>query len=314
MSLPVHLSTDLRTFTSEPAGDWSDVVDFAGRADRAGFDRLAVSDHVAFGEDLAAYGDPATGGTVGGTQPTGPDGAWLEPVTTIAYLAATTRRVRFTTNILLAALRRPVVLAKMAATVDVLSQGRLDLGVGIGWQRAEYEAAGLSFEDRGRLLDHTLEVCQTLWISEAASYESPALSFEAIHQMPKPLQPEGVPIWVSGTVNDKSMDRLARFGSGWIPWGEDAAELERGVGRMRRALAERGRDPNEVGIVGSLRAEWDEADGKRRLDVGRTMAAVPRLRELGVTDFRIASSALRWRKSTQESLEEVVSIFRSSAR
>jgi probable F420-dependent oxidoreductase len=313
MNPPVHLSTDLRTFAPEPATDWSDVIDFAQRADRAGFDRLAVSDHVAFGEDLEAYGDPATGGTPGGTQPTGPDGAWLEPVTTIAYLAAATSRVRLTTNILLAALRRPVVLAKMAATVDVLSHGRLDLGVGVGWQRAEYEAAGLSFEARGKLLDHTLAVCQTLWTSGAASYRSPDLSFDAIHQMPKPVQPGGVPIWVSGTVNNRSMDRLARFGSGWIPWGEDAAELERGVGRMRRALTERGRDPSEVGIVGSLRAEWDEADGTRRLDVGRTMAAVPRLRELGITDFRIAASALRWRKSTQEGLEEVVALFLSAA-
>jgi probable F420-dependent oxidoreductase len=309
---PVHLSTDLRTFAPAPATDWSDVVDFARRADRAGFDRLAVSDHVAFGEDLSAYGDPATGGTADGTQPTGPDGAWLEPVTTIAYLAAATKRVRFTTNILLAALRRPVVLAKMAATVDVLSHGRLDFGVGVGWQRAEYEAAGLSFEARGRLLDHTLEVCQTLWTDAAATYQGPQLSFDAIHQMPKPVQPGGVPIWVSGTVNDRSMDRLARFGSGWIPWGEDAAELERGVGRMRRALADRGRDPDEVGIVGSLRADWDEADGERRLHLGRTMAAAPRLRELGITDFRLASSALSWRKSTQESLEEVVAAFRSA--
>jgi probable F420-dependent oxidoreductase len=313
VSLPVSLSTDLRTFAPEPAADWSDVVDFAQRADRAGFDRLAVSDHIAFGEDLEAYGDPAHGGTSGGKQPTGPDGAWLEPLTTIAYLAATTTRVRFATNILLAALRRPVVLAKMAATVDVLSHGRLDLGVGVGWQRAEYEAAGLTFETRGRLLDHSLEVCRTLWTGAAASYASPGLSFDAIHQMPKPLQPGGVPIWVSGTVNDRSMDRLARFGSGWIPWGVDAAELDRGVGRMRRALTERGRDPDGVGIVGSLRAETIEADGTRRLDIGRTMASVPRLRELGVTDFRIAASALRWRKSTQESLEQVVAAFRSAA-
>jgi probable F420-dependent oxidoreductase len=313
VSLPVGISTDLRTFAPEPATDWSDVVEFARRADHAGFDRLAVSDHVAFGEDLSAYGDPATGGTSGGTQPTGPDGAWLEPVTTIAYLAAATARVRFTTNILLAALRRPVVLAKMAATVDVLSHGRLDLGVGVGWQRAEYEAAGLPFEARGRLLDHTLEICETLWTSTAASHQSPEVSFDSIHQMPKPLQPGGVPIWVSGTVNDRSMDRLARFGSGWIPWGEDAAELERGVGRMRRALAERGRDPNGVGIVGSLPAQWDEADGPRRLDLGRTMAAVPRLREIGITDFRIAASALRWRTSTLEGLEEVVAAFRSAS-
>ena len=82
---------------------------------------------------------------------------------------------------------------------------------------------------------------------------------------------------------------------------------------MRRALAERGRDPDEVGIVGSLPAQWDEVAGARRLDLGRTMAAVPRLREIGITDFRIAASALRWRTSTLEGLEEVVTAFRSAS-
>ena len=226
MSLPVHLSTDLRTFAPEPATDWSDVADFARRADRAGFDRLAVSDHVAFGADLESYGEPATGGILGGTQPTGPDGAWLEPVTTIAYLAATTSRVRFTTNILLAALRRPVVLAKMAATVDVLSHGRLDLGVGVGWQRAEYEAAGLSFENRGRLLDHTIEVCQTLWTTDAASYDSPALSFDAIHQMPKPAAARRRP-----DLGQRNRQRQVDGSLGAVRLGMDP--LGRGCGRAR---------------------------------------------------------------------------------
>lgn len=306
------LSTDLRTFSPDAVADWSDVVDFAGRADRAGFDRLAVSDHVAFGEHLDAYGDPTLGGSPGGTQPTGPDGAWLEPLTTIAYLAAATTRVRFTTNVLLAALRRPVVLAKMASTIDVLSGGRLDLGVGVGWQREEYEAAGLRFEERGRLLDHTLEVCRRLWTDVSAAYDGLGLTFERIHQMPKPLQPGGVPIWVSGTVNDRSMDRLARLGAGWIPWGEDAADLARGIGRMRRALEVRGRDPQGIGIVGTLRAEVKGGEGARVLDVERTMAAVPRLRALGVTDFRLAASALRWRRATQEELAHIVAAFRSA--
>ena len=85
---------------------------------------------------------------------------------------ASPTRVRLGTNILLAALRRPVVLAKTAATLDVLSGGRLDLGVGVGWQREEYEAAGLDFDGRGRLLDHTLEVCQTLWREPARDVSS----------------------------------------------------------------------------------------------------------------------------------------------
>src|SRR5208283_1929713 len=148
------------TFAAEDPGEWSHLTEFARAADRAGIDRLVMSDHIVFGENLDAYGDPANGGSRGGRQPTGPDGAWLEPIATIAHLTAVTSRTRFATNILVAALRRPVVLAKTAATIDVLSGGRFDMGVGVGWQREEYEAAGLSFEGRGRQLNHTIEVCQ----------------------------------------------------------------------------------------------------------------------------------------------------------
>ena len=91
----------------------------------------------------------------GGRQPTGPDGAWLEPLTVLAMVGALTERVRLCPMVLLAALRRPIVLAKTAATIDVLTGGRLDLGVGVGWQQEEYEAAGLDFAARGRLLNHT---------------------------------------------------------------------------------------------------------------------------------------------------------------
>ena len=104
------------------------------------------------------------------------------------------------------------MLAKQLATLDVLSHGRVDLGVGIGWQREEYEAAGLDFGTRGRLLDHSLEVCQTLWREQRANFASPELSFDAIHMMPKPVQAGGVPIWVSGRVNERVAQRLARFG------------------------------------------------------------------------------------------------------
>src|SRR5207244_6389538 len=138
-------------------------------------------------------------------------------------------RIRLATNILVAALRRPAVLAKSTATLDVLSGGRLDLGVGVGWQREEYDAAGLDFENRGRLLDHTLEVCQTLWREQRAAYDSPLLQFEKIHMMPKPVQPGGVPIWVSGTVNQNVVRRVAGCGSGWLPWGPARAAVRYGI-------------------------------------------------------------------------------------
>ena len=214
-----ELSLYLGTYTDGPSHDWRAMLDMARAMDVAGVDRVVVSDHVVFGENLDAYADPSIGGQAGGRQPTGPDGSWLEPVTVLTAIAATTTRIRLGTAILLAALRRPAVLAKQLATLDVLSQGRVDLGVGVGWQREEYEAVGLSFAERGRLLDHTLEVCQTLWTQQRASYQSPELTFDGIHQMPKPVQPGGVPVWISGTVNKAVARRIARFGSGWIPWG-----------------------------------------------------------------------------------------------
>jgi probable F420-dependent oxidoreductase len=305
-----QISMTLRTFAAEEPADWSHLVELAQLADEAGIDRLALSDHVAFGEDLEAYADPSKGGTRGGKQPTGPDGSWLEPLATIAHLTAVTRRVRFATNILIAALRRPVVLAKTASTIDVLSGGRLDLGVGVGWQREEYEAAGLAYERRGQLLDESLEVCQSLWRERVASHAGATLSFSDIHQMPKPRQAGGVPIWVSGTVNRRSMDRLARFGSGWIPWGDDAADVEAGIGRMREALAERGRDAADIAVVGSVRVAPGE-DGS--IDLDRAFERVGPLAAAGVTDFRLGIALPDDAGAARDLLGSVVEAFRRAA-
>src|SRR3954470_23995460 len=280
MSSMIQLSIGVTSFAAEDPGTWQPLFDAATVADEAGVDRLVVSDHVVFGERLEEYGRPESGGQAGGKQPTGPDGHWLEPLTTLSVLAGMTSRIRLGTNILVAALRRPTVLAKSTATLDVLSGGRLDLGVGVGWQREEYDACGLSFEGRGRLLDHTLEVCQTLWREQRAAYDAPELHFEATHMMPKPLQPGGVPVWVSGTINPRVVRRLARFGSGWIPWGPAAADPVPGIAELRAALADAGRDPAGLQVTGTL--PLVKADGGG-LDLDRTMEAVPALADAGLT-------------------------------
>ena len=278
-----RLSIHLVNFAAEPPGDWQRLFDLAVAADRAGIGRLVVSDHVVYGERLDRYGDPALGGLAGGRQPTGPDGAWLEPLTVLAMVGALTEQVRLCPMILLAALRRPIVLAKTAATIDVLTGGRLDLGVGVGWQEEEYEAAGLDFAARGRLLDHTLEVCHALWTQERASVSTGELNFEGIHQMPKPTA-RTVPVWVSGTVNRRSMARLARFGSGWIPWGPDAADIASGIDKMREAVAAAGRDPSGIEVAANVRLERDE---RGEPQIAPTMAAVPDLIAAGATDLRV---------------------------
>ena len=210
---------------------------------------------------------------------------------------------------ILAALRRPVVLAKAVATLDVLSGGRLDLGVGVGWQREEYEAAGLDFDARGRLLDHTLHVCTTLWRESRAKYDSPELRFDAIHLMPKPLQSGGVPIWVSGTITRPVVNRLARFGSGWIPWGSAADDVATAIPKMKQLLADAGGNPIGLKVVGHLplaRRNYGQ------LDLARTMEKAPRLAEQGVTDLRVNINLPSDASAAKDMLIALVAAFRQA--
>jgi probable F420-dependent oxidoreductase len=290
-------------------GGWQPLLQQACAADAAGVDRLVVSDHVILGENLEAYADPRLGGIAGGRQPTGPDGHWLDPLTVLSMWAGLTSHARLMTGILIAGLRRPANLAKTAATLDVLSEGRLDLGVGVGWQREEYEANGVPFERRGARLDRTLDICQTLWREQAAAYRSEEVRFEKIHCMPKPLQPGGVPLWISGTLNRNVLSRIARFGSGWIPWGPDAVDPVAGLARVRETLERAGRDATGFQVTASLPVAR-HADGA--VDALATLAAVPGMVAGGITDFRLPLAVPAERAAAIDLLSPIVSAFRQA--
>jgi probable F420-dependent oxidoreductase len=284
----------LRNFSADDPGSWAPLLALAEAVDRAGVDRLVVVDHVVFGESLDDYGRSALGGQDGAKQPTGPDGHWLEPLTLLSVVAGRTTRIRLATGILVAALRRPVVLAKTLATLDVLSGGRVDLGVGVGWQRAEYDAAGLPFAERGRLLDESLELCERLWREPVVHLPGA----DPIHQMPKPLQLGGVPIWVSGrSTNRRVLERVARFGSGWIPWGDDALDPAPGIGRIRSAMADAGRAPERLQVVGTLPADLGD---------------VPGLVADGITDFRYQGPLPPDPTAVEDLLTDLVQRFRAA--
>lgn len=308
-----YLSIHLINFSPEPLARWERLFDWAVAADRSGIGKVVVSDHVAFGEQLHHYSDPRRGGIIGGRQPTGPDGAWLEPLTVLSMVGARTERVRLATAVLLAALRRPVVLAKTVATIDVLTGGRFEMGVGVGWQETEYQAAGLDFKTRGRLLDHTLDMCVALWSQQRVDYTGnevagDGLVLDAVHQMPKPTGGT-IPIWVSGTVNPAAMNRLARYGQGWIPWGPDAADIGAGIAAMRSAVAAAGRDPDDIEVAGSLRVIRNH-EGEPR--IGPTMDQVAPLAAAGVTDFRIALPLPEGTRAAQDYLTPWVDAFIAS--
>jgi probable F420-dependent oxidoreductase len=308
-SLTPALSLQPWNFSAQDpgVGGWEVLFAQARAADAAGIDRLAVSDHVVMGENLEAYGDPRRGGTQGGRQPTGPDGHWLDPLVVLSMFAAQTRHARLMTSILIAALRRPASLAKEWATLDVLSRGRVDLGVGVGWQQEEYEANGLPFEHRGARLDETLELLQKFWRERAAAHRSAGYSFEKIHCSPKPLQPGGIPLWISGTINAAVLRRIARFGSGWIPWGDDARDPVAGLAKVRAALAAAGRDARGFQVTTHIALARKSGGG---IDLDATLAPVPRLVEAGITDFRVTPDLPREEAAVTDLLAPLVQAFR----
>lgn len=273
-------------------------IEGATSAEAAGIDRLVVVDHVVMGNQLDAYD--------GGTFPTGPDGSWVEPLTLLGVIAGVTKSIRLSTGILIAGLRPAVLLAKTAATLDVASNGRLDLGVGVGWQKEEYEAEGLDFAKRGQILDDTLGACEVLWRDSPATYASPTISFGPTWCHPTPIQVGGIPFWIAGRISSKTVARMVRFGSGWIPWGDYQRDVAKGIDLLKGPFEEAGRDLADFGIRGNLVLRFDD---KNRLDLNATFEPVGALLEAGVNDFGIVGKIPEDLAEREHVLREVVAGF-----
>jgi probable F420-dependent oxidoreductase len=264
-----------------PPGEWKRFVDLGRAADDAAIDRIVVVDHVVMGPHPENY--------VWGKFPVPPEAPWLEPLTMLAAIAAVTTRVRLATGILIAPLRPAALLAKQVATLDQLSEGRVDLGVGTGWQREEYDAQGLDFENRGQLLDDTIAACRALWRDTPAAFESPTLAFHDIYCEPKPVQSNGVPIWIAGTLHARNLARVVEHGAGWIPiMGETLEGIAAGARRIRDAFTSTARDPSTLQVQAPLRIATG-ADG--RPDLAASMASVPELVAAGATDVHVTLRA-----------------------
>ena len=263
------------TFGAPPDGGWRSLLDLARTAEAAGIDRLVVTDHVVNGPDVASY--------PWGRFPTGPDADWLEPLTVLTALAAVTERIRLSTGILVVPLRPAAVLAKTVATLDVLSGGRVDLGVGTGWQRAEFDAVGLDFDARGQLLTDTVAACRALWQRGPTDFESPTTSLSQVWCAPVPLQ-ERLPVWFSGALHRRNLERIVTLGDGWIPiMGSTPEQVAEGARRLRRAFQEAGR-AEQPGVRLALAPRRGD-DG--RVDLTGCLDGVPALIEAGVTELHV---------------------------
>jgi probable F420-dependent oxidoreductase len=176
----------------------------------------------------------------------------LDPLVALAAAATATTSLRLGTGILLAAQREPIVTAKAVATLDHLSGGRAALGVGFGWNEDEIEHHGVAMPDRRAVAREHLLAMQALWGDDEASFEGDHVRFAASWSWPKPVQrgPDGrprVPVLHGGAAGPKLFAHIAEYGDGWIPIG--GAGLTDAIPRLRDAVAEAGRDPDEMEIV-----------------------------------------------------------------
>jgi probable F420-dependent oxidoreductase len=255
-------------------GNWHGLVDLAVQVEDVGLDAVSMGDHVVMGGDLSSY--PY------GRFPGEPDLPWLEPLTTLSAVAGATSRIGLTTSILISPLRPPALLAKIAATLDVLSGGRLVLGVGTGWQAAEYSAVGVDWSRRGQLLDDQLAACRALWAGGPTDFESETLSFCDVYCYPKPLQLGGVPFWIGGELTERNLNRIVRWGNGWIPSPiHDHTAVAEGVAALHAALREVGRDPASIRVRISPPTLRDEHGA---LDLEASLRAALPLVEAGGSD------------------------------
>lgn len=257
-------------------GDFAPVVEVARMAEDAGIDQVSLTDHVVMGEHLEKY--PY------GKFPSALDFPWFEPITVLAAIAGGTGRIRLSTGVLIAPLRPAVLLAKQLATLDVMSRGRVSIGIGLGWQREEYEACGVPWEGRYQRLDEQVRVCRLLWSEAPASFRGDTVSFERLHAWPRPVQKGGVPIWFGLAPSERNIERIAELGDGWIPMEQRPEQLALHIGKLREAFVARGRDPQHLSVRVVLRAVF-RSDGTPDLDA--TLAAVPALARAGVTMIEV---------------------------
>ncbi|MEM9562537.1 MAG: LLM class F420-dependent oxidoreductase [Actinomycetota bacterium] len=227
----------------------ANLLEWATEADRLGLHSAWVSDHIAWPRDIESsypYTDD-------GSFPGGFDMPWLDPLGTLTFVAAVTERIRLGTTVLILGYRPPVLTAKWYSTLDVLSDGRAILGVGVGWMREEFEVLGMPFDHRGARADEQLEIFDRLFADDTPSYDGTYYSFPEIGFSPKP--PGGrIPIWVGGS-SEAAFRRTARHGDAFHAAFEPIERVGDEWAAIGRACEAIGRDRSELAL--SVRAYLD---------------------------------------------------------
>ena len=232
---------------NEIGADPTVIRDYAQAAEGMGYRHLVAFDHV-----LGA--DPThRPGWRGYTHRQ----MFHEPFVLFGYLAALTH-LEFVPAVIILPQRQTALVAKQAAEVDVLTGGKLRLGIGVGWNPVEYEALGMNFQARGRVVEEQIEVMRLLWSQEVVSYKGQYHTITEAGLNPLPIR-RSIPIWLGGSA-DVLLRRVARIGDGWFPQGQPDDHMRRLLGRLISYITEAGRDPSTIGIEARVNASEGNLD------------------------------------------------------
>jgi probable F420-dependent oxidoreductase len=298
------------------------MANIAKLGESLGFDYLTLTDHIAL-PDTTAPGYPYS--TTGAFYTPDP-GHRVEQLTTAAWIAAKTSKIRLVLAVMVVPHRPAVVTSKMLATIDVLSGGRLVVGIGAGWLKVELDAVATTpFAERGAVTDEYMHAMRTIWTQDKPVFHGKYVNIDGLLTDPKPLQKPYPPIWVGGE-SGPSMRRAARIGDAWYPIGSNNAHLldtlprlRAGIGRLREMTKAAGRDPAAMGVVYRVKRHGQPApaatDGNRKLftgSVANTIEDIAAVKEIGVTaidfDFEgrdAAKSAADMKKFHTEVLSRI---------
>lgn len=264
---------------------------YAQAAQDLGYQHLLAYDHVLGADPSVREG--WSGYTVYDT--------FHEPFVLFGWLAAFSS-LELVTGVIVLPQRQAALAAKQAAEVDILSGGKLRLGVGIGWNKVEYEALGEDFHTRGRVLDEQIELMRRLWTEQVVTSSGSRHHVEAAGLAPLPVQ-RPIPVWLGAQNADRAFDRVGRIGDGWFPQIAPGAKLDDLIARVHSAAERHGRDPAEIGMEGRITVaagELDrvaaEADGWRKANATHvsvnTMPGGPKSVDEHIALIRDAASAV----------------------
>ena len=275
------------------------LADIAKQGDRLGFYCMVMPDHILQPNQVdSTYPYSLTGDILAAGQ--SGDGEWPEQITTLAYLAGVTERIRLVTSVMIIPYRNPILTAKMLSTLDMLSKGRLILGAGVGWMEEEFELLDAPpFAERGAVTNEYLRAFIELWTKDNPKFEGKYVNFSDITFLPKPVQKPYPPIWIGGQ-SKPAIRRAAQIGDCWHPVGAIPAaplepeELAENLVLLRDYAEKAGRDPSKIQV--SVKAPlYDSGDssGPRRRFTGsadEVRQDVQTYSDVGVThlifDFR----------------------------